>query len=246
MICVCQLTCAIYFCKYAGHGTESRDHVHTGPCEQARGNDCSGNASRCRQGVRGDRLWVAPTQEHSRVAAPVCGEASQEAAVMPVYFIRMGDDGPVKIGYTKDVPARMNALQTASPYPLVLMRQIPGGAAAEHWLHRLFADLRLQREWFQYDPRMATVVPDSSHGADTSRPDIVSYFLEHNCTLQAAGTHFGVTREYVRQVVKKAGISQRCGRALKPPAPPMGMPLFDGLNQIPMAIKALVEKGLSK
>lgn len=67
-----------------------------------------------------------------------------------VYFVQAGDEnGPVKIGHTRDLKARMSALANASAVPLVLLGTIQGGRQLEMALHRGFAHLRLEGEWFQ-------------------------------------------------------------------------------------------------
>jgi gas vesicle protein len=67
---------------------------------------------------------------------------------MPVYFIG-NDKGQIKIGYSKDPPSRLSALQTASPHPLKLLALKPGGADVEAELHTKYSNCRLEGEWFQ-------------------------------------------------------------------------------------------------
>ena len=74
-----------------------------------------------------------------------------------VYFVRAGSgDGPVKIGHSADVSARLASLQTASPTPLQLMGAVACTDAPrlEREIHARLADLRLEGEWFQWDPRI--------------------------------------------------------------------------------------------
>lgn len=79
---------------------------------------------------------------------------------MSVYFIRAGADGPfVKIGHAEDPQARMRCLDTASPFPLVLMRVIDGGEEVERWLHRHFSALRVKGEWFRFTAAMLDIEP---------------------------------------------------------------------------------------
>jgi len=75
---------------------------------------------------------------------------------MAVYFIRAGEDGPVKIGYAKNVVRRMAMLQSANPANLTLIREVDGGRVLECWFHRLFADYRLDGEWFSFNEEMLT------------------------------------------------------------------------------------------
>lgn len=63
-----------------------------------------------------------------------------------VYFVRAG--GFIKIGVSKDVRARLQKIDTASPIAPVLALLEPGGPAEERQFHERFADLRARREWF--------------------------------------------------------------------------------------------------
>lgn len=76
------------------------------------------------------------------------------------YFIRMdepgwvvgeslGPGGPVKIGCASDPEARLLQLQTGSPYPLRLLGYVPGGEKLERELHKKYAHLHMQGEWFR-------------------------------------------------------------------------------------------------
>lgn len=69
------------------------------------------------------------------------------------YFIG-ADTGPVKIGYSVDVAARMASMQAGSPVLLRILAIAPGGAAREAAYHQQFADLRLHGEWFRRTPEI--------------------------------------------------------------------------------------------
>jgi hypothetical protein len=68
------------------------------------------------------------------------------------YFVRLGDDGPIKIGKTFDVEARMKKLQTGVPAPLKVLRVVK--ADVERDLHQRFAHLREHGEWFTPAPEL--------------------------------------------------------------------------------------------
>lgn len=72
-----------------------------------------------------------------------------------ITYIVVGDVGRVKIGRTKNLEARISALQTAHGIQLRLLRQIP--IDCEKALHKRYAHLRLKGEWFTFDPEMLTV-----------------------------------------------------------------------------------------
>jgi hypothetical protein len=76
---------------------------------------------------------------------------------MPVYFLRAGEHGPVKIGVADDVAGRQRELQCGNHEILTLLRAVDGGRAHEAWLHRQF--VRVRGEWFQFDERMLTIEP---------------------------------------------------------------------------------------
>ena len=67
---------------------------------------------------------------------------------MPVYLIRAGESGPVKIGLADDPPGRLAELQVAHYEKLTLVRMWEGGRAEEAALHMRFAPLRIRGEWF--------------------------------------------------------------------------------------------------
>lgn len=75
-----------------------------------------------------------------------------------VYFIRMGDDGPVKIGIAKDPQGRLRDLQVGCPFPLKLLATVSGGMEKEQRLHEELQEFRMEGEWFQPTPEVFAVV----------------------------------------------------------------------------------------
>lgn len=73
---------------------------------------------------------------------------------MPVYFIRVGETGPVKIGVSNNPQARLKAFDTHSPVPLRLIRVVDGNRHTERQLHERYRSLWLRGEWFLYCPTM--------------------------------------------------------------------------------------------
>jgi hypothetical protein len=66
-----------------------------------------------------------------------------------IYFLQVGADGPIKIGYTKsDVKSRVRAHQTGSPHILRWIGVYPGTRADELNAHRLLRNSSLRGEWF--------------------------------------------------------------------------------------------------
>lgn len=65
-----------------------------------------------------------------------------------VYFAQAGQDGPIKIGCTSVVRARIADLQWATGQKLRLLGTLTGGYLVEHRIQRLFKHLLIGREWF--------------------------------------------------------------------------------------------------
>ncbi len=63
------------------------------------------------------------------------------------YFLQAGEVGPIKIGSTRNLTARLDALTNMSPVPLRLLGLIRGGKA-ERLCHARFAAFRLHGKWF--------------------------------------------------------------------------------------------------
>jgi hypothetical protein len=67
-----------------------------------------------------------------------------------VYVIDAVGSGRVKIGRTATPLARLETLDTASPYDLKILRQIktPDAAELENQLHTRYAQYKVRREWY--------------------------------------------------------------------------------------------------
>lgn len=63
-----------------------------------------------------------------------------------------------KIGYSKDVATRWDALQSACPFPLRVVAAKRGMISDEQNLHIMFRKHRTHREWFDFDEPMAWTV----------------------------------------------------------------------------------------
>lgn len=80
-----------------------------------------------------------------------------------VYFVQAGGPhGPVKIGITRDLARRMEALRNANAEPLhvlAVMKTREGSARGiERRFHEVFSDLRLEGEWFRWHEDVAVAV----------------------------------------------------------------------------------------
>ena len=71
-----------------------------------------------------------------------------------IYFVTAREIGRVKIGHSQNPTKRFAKIQTDSPFPLVLERVCAGGESDEARLHVLFAEARINREWFGLTPEI--------------------------------------------------------------------------------------------
>jgi hypothetical protein len=67
-----------------------------------------------------------------------------------VYFIETHDGAFVKIGYSTNLPRRLEGIGVQLP-GLRLIGHMPGTFATERWLHAKFAAYRERGEWFRQD-----------------------------------------------------------------------------------------------
>lgn len=77
--------------------------------------------------------------------------AAQRPTHRMVYFIG-GAEGPIKIGVTGSIKARLATLQSHSPVRLEVKAARAGGEDIEAAYHAWFAEDRLHGEWFRPSP----------------------------------------------------------------------------------------------
>lgn len=71
------------------------------------------------------------------------------ADITYIYFLEAGKDGPIKIGFAKDVRKRVKDMQSGNHLPLNVILEIPGDYLNEGQFHDLFARHNIRGEWFQ-------------------------------------------------------------------------------------------------
>lgn len=73
---------------------------------------------------------------------------------MYVYFIRAGNNGPIKIGVADNVEKRVETLQTGNAVELIVIAVIKCSSRSaafnkEAAFHKMFASKRIRGEWFR-------------------------------------------------------------------------------------------------
>lgn len=81
-----------------------------------------------------------------------------------VYFMRAGDDGPIKIGFATDVNRRRQDLQTAQAYTLHIIATIPGNRFTEQRILERFRPLRMNGEWHRPEPELLSFIDHVTSG----------------------------------------------------------------------------------
>lgn len=76
---------------------------------------------------------------------------SPRPALATIYFIGP-DDGPIKIGWARNITTRVRDLRLANAYPLRIWASTQAAPALEREYHKRFAAHRLHGEWFDRHP----------------------------------------------------------------------------------------------
>lgn len=75
-----------------------------------------------------------------------------------IYFIQVGVDGPIKIGFSSDVAQRLRTLQTGHTEKLRLLHKQVGTKEDEAALHRKFRNIHIKGEWYEADPSLVEFI----------------------------------------------------------------------------------------
>lgn len=78
-----------------------------------------------------------------------------------VYFVCCG--AFVKIGHARDIPKRVNCIQTGTPFDVSLLAvertpTVQQAQARERELHARFKELRVRGEWFKNEPPLSNFI----------------------------------------------------------------------------------------
>ena len=117
-------------------------------------------------------LEDAHAPEQAFIAVSKAWSAYEAEVLVPyassfVYFLRRGEDGPIKIGVAVNPNKRKAQLQTSLVEPLHTLLVLPGTRATEAHYHARFAKLRIRGEWFHPEPELLEFIQQArSNGRD--------------------------------------------------------------------------------
>lgn len=128
-----------------------------------------------------------------------------------VYFARRAD-GAIKIGCSAWPKSRMRQLGLKKNGVVELLATAPGGFTAERNLHLKFAGKHIGREWFLASADLLAVIEETRKtGAiplafEECREKIFARRYLAGETLKEIGDDYGISRERVRQVIRRNGV----------------------------------------
>lgn len=129
-----------------------------------------------------------------------------------VYFIQSGENGPIKIGFTKNIENRMRALKTSSPYPLVLIGYFKSNRKLEKQLHRQFKEHKTKKngEWFLPNAELLNLIekaekPPGLKSTESEQGEI--YFSKKPKSKIKKKKHRLFNHIHLSSILKESGIS---------------------------------------
>lgn len=81
-----------------------------------------------------------------------------------VYFIQAGEGGPIKIGWAKNVLARLSNLQIGNHMPLTMRAKFAAPMGMERALHVIFDNLWTRGEWFTPGYELTALISRIANG----------------------------------------------------------------------------------
>ena len=118
-----------------------------------------------------------------------------------VYFMQPTGGGPIKIGISCDVRARLTTLRSFSPRGLELLAVIPGSAFREQLLMLHLDEFRMEGEWFQSRPEVWRVVIEAIDQGDLGWLARTCELASYEKVIGEAETICG-SREAARQALR--------------------------------------------
>jgi len=114
----------------------------------------------CGDRIKGKHIRKETMMTHR---SPVLG--SLEPGWLWIYFIRATEGvKAIKIGYARNVKARLAGLQTSSPVELKLVAAFVAKDLTESFLHEKFGDSRIRGEWFKETESLMKMIDKVSDG----------------------------------------------------------------------------------
>lgn len=102
------------------------------------------------QKYRNDAGWTAPAPIHSIPLRRFSPET-----IHTIYFISCKmPDFPIKLGYANDLATRLSSIQTALPFKVIVLADMPGTKDDERDLKIYFRQSRIRGEWFRRSPEI--------------------------------------------------------------------------------------------
>jgi hypothetical protein len=98
---------------------------------------------------------------------------------MAVYFIRAGEDGPIKIGFADDAATRLRELQTGNHLDLRIVATREGGRTQEALLHDYLDEDCIRGEWFRPTERVLAVVGGAEVPSPPEQQARAPHLLDH-------------------------------------------------------------------
>lgn len=77
-----------------------------------------------------------------------------------LYFIQVGETGPIKIGSAKDVKYRLRHLQCGNPDELRVLHVVRNAGGYEREAHRALVHLRIRGEWFRAESDLLALIAE--------------------------------------------------------------------------------------
>jgi hypothetical protein len=90
------------------------------------------------------------------------GDQRYTTDVPYTYFLQAGSDGPIKIGWTRNLPVRLRTLSTLCPDPLRLLGVIRGDV--EDLCHMRLGAYRIHGEWFAPSSVVVDFIRENANG----------------------------------------------------------------------------------
>lgn len=107
-----------------------------------------------------DAVGMPPPGNHAGSNIPALHNTMIELGSC-IYFLQSGSGGPIKIGYSAQLPKRLKAIHAINGEPIHFLGAIAGTRAEESQIHERYRRERLHGEWFSLSQRLALFLVSS-------------------------------------------------------------------------------------